>query len=80
MCAETSIPILLWRKVNPAVTPDQFSLFEDEATFVGGKKVDGYVVHAMFIWMKNAPQFDDYPPKLWHLIRRATGERPAYTY
>ena len=75
----TNIPILLWRKVNPAVTSDQFSLFEDEAISVGEKKVDGYVVHAMFVWMKNASQFGDYPPKLWHLIRYATGENPTHT-
>ena len=74
----TNIPILLWRKVNPAVTSDQFSLFEDEAISVGEKKVDGYVVHAMFVWMKKASQFSDYPPKLWHLIRYATGENPTH--
>ena len=70
--AESGLPVLIWRKVNPGITADQLTAYAREAHAAATGELDGYAVHAMFIWLLGKTQFDHYPPMLWSLINAAT--------
>lgn len=69
--AASKLPVLIWRKVDPGITPRLRAAFTDEAEAAAGR-LDGYAVHAMFIWLLGKTEFDHYPPMLWSLIDAAT--------
>ncbi len=64
----SGLPVMLWRKVNPGVTEQQYEAYEREAGEVRSGRLDGYIVHAMFLWMRYPGESVDYPPRLWKLI------------
>lgn len=67
----TGLPVLIWRKVNPGTSPELLAAYTAEAQAAAAGDLDGYAVHAMFIWLVGQTQFDDYPPKLWKLLEAA---------
>ena len=70
--AAADLPVLIWRKVNPGTAADLMVAYTAEAEAAATGKLDGYAVHAMFIWLLGQTQFDHYPPMLWSLIDAAT--------
>ena len=61
---EASLPVLLWRKINPGRPSEEWSMYHREAAQVGAGELDGYVVHAMV-----TVNYGDYPEKLWALAQ-----------
>ena len=68
----SKLPVLIWRKVNPGIGPELISAYTDEARAAAAGDLDGYAVHAMFIWLLGKTEFDHYPPLLWSLVDAAT--------
>ena len=67
----SGLPVLIWRKVNPGITPELLAALTDEAQAAAAGDLDGHAVHAMFIWLLGKTEFDHYPPILWSLVEAA---------
>jgi len=68
----SGLPVLMWRKVNPGTSPELLSAYTEEARAAAAGDIDGFAVHAMFIWLVGKTEFEHYPPILWSLIDAAS--------
>jgi hypothetical protein len=77
---EASLPVLLWRKMNPIEDEteegERWSTYRHEAAQVCAGELDGYVVHAMITAPEGEEKFPQYLNRLWSVVQSAATGKP----